>query len=97
LKLDSHLAELKKRHAALEKSVRALQRSPGSDSLHISRLKKEKLRLKEEMRRLKNVNHLTVASVPAQTLENLEDDPGPTLDSVTMSDETDADAIDIAA
>jgi len=50
--LSSHLQELRRKHESLEAEVESVQRSPGSDDLQISALKKQKLRLKEEIHRL---------------------------------------------
>lgn len=52
MSLTSHLTELKKKHEKLSNAVETAQRSPGVDDLEISRLKKEKLHLKEEITRL---------------------------------------------
>lgn len=52
MSLSSHLEQLKKKHQTLSEKVEAAQRAPGSDDLHIAELKKEKLRLKEEITRL---------------------------------------------
>ena len=52
--ISSHLSELKRKHEALSEQVEAAQRSPGTDDLSISELKKQKLRLKEEMARLQS-------------------------------------------
>ena len=52
MSLSSHLQELQKRHHALEVRVEEAQRSPGTDDLEITRLKKEKLKIKEEIERL---------------------------------------------
>ena len=52
--ISSHLSELKRKHEALSEKVEAAQRSPGTDDLSISELKKQKLRLKEEMVRLQS-------------------------------------------
>lgn len=48
----SHLVELHKKHEALSEMVEQEQRNPGSDALKIAELKKQKLRLKEEIARL---------------------------------------------
>lgn len=48
----SHIAELKKKHEHLSDAVEKAQRSPGTDDLHIADLKKQKLKLKEEISRL---------------------------------------------
>lgn len=52
MSLSSHLSELQKKHATLSQKVQDIQRSPGSNDLEIANLKKEKLRLKEEIERL---------------------------------------------
>ena len=52
MSLGAHLQELKKKHANLSAQVEQAQRSPGIDDLTIRELKKEKLRLKEEISRL---------------------------------------------
>ncbi|MEC3859892.1 DUF465 domain-containing protein [Mesobacterium sp. TK19101] len=52
MSLSSHLQELKKKHQSLSEAVEMAQRSPGVDDLHIADLKKQKLRLKEEIARL---------------------------------------------
>jgi hypothetical protein len=48
----SHLVELRRKHETISEMVEGLQRSPGSDSLRIAELKKQKLKLKEEIERL---------------------------------------------
>ncbi len=50
--LSAHIAELRKKHDHLSAQVESIQRSPGSDPLKIAELKKQKLRLKEEITRL---------------------------------------------
>ena len=52
--LSSHLQELRKKHQFLSDQVEAAQRSPSTDDLIITDLKKQKLRLKEEIQRLSN-------------------------------------------
>jgi hypothetical protein len=52
MSLSSHLQELQNKHQTLTEQVEKAQRSPSADDLHITRLKKEKLRLKEEIGRL---------------------------------------------
>jgi hypothetical protein len=48
----SHLQELRRKHENLSHMVEEAQRSPGSDDLRIAELKKQKLKLKEEISRL---------------------------------------------
>lgn len=50
--LSSHVQELRRKHEALSRRVEEAQRSPGMDALSISELKKQKLRLKEQIERL---------------------------------------------
>ncbi|MBL4626631.1 MAG: DUF465 domain-containing protein [Roseicyclus sp.] len=52
MSIGAHLQELKKKHAHLSDTVEKQQRSPGVDDLTVQELKKEKLRLKEEIIRL---------------------------------------------
>lgn len=48
----SHLQELRRKHDHLSTLVEQEQRSPGASDLRIADLKKQKLRLKEEITRL---------------------------------------------
>lgn len=50
--MSSHLQELRKKHESLSEKVEMAQRSPASDDLQVTELKKQKLRLKEEIHRL---------------------------------------------
>ncbi|HGG64027.1 YdcH family protein [Profundibacter sp.] len=50
--MSSHLNELRKKHQNLSEMVEQEQRNPGADDLYIVDLKKQKLRLKEEISRL---------------------------------------------
>ncbi|MFD1341994.1 YdcH family protein [Litorisediminicola beolgyonensis] len=52
MSLSSHLQELKKKHRMLSDAVEEAQRAPSVDGLHVAELKKQKLRLKEEISRL---------------------------------------------
>jgi len=52
MSLSSHVEELKKKHQNLSEQVEEAQRSPGVSDFEISELKKQKLRLKEEIARL---------------------------------------------
>jgi hypothetical protein len=52
MSLTSHLQELRRKHEALSDQVEAAQRSPGTDGLEIAEMKKQKLKLKEEIHRL---------------------------------------------
>lgn len=52
MSLTSHLIELRRKHELLSDKVVQAQRSPGVDDLAIGEMKKQKLRLKEEISRL---------------------------------------------
>jgi hypothetical protein len=52
MSLSSHLIELKRKHEHLSMEVEEAQRAPSVDGLQIAELKKQKLRLKEEIERL---------------------------------------------
>ena len=53
MKLQSRIEVLKKRHAELDMRITQEDRRPCPNEIQISRLKIEKLRLKEQMERLK--------------------------------------------
>jgi len=48
----SHLQELRRKHESLSSLVEQEQRKPASDALRIADLKKQKMRLKEQITRL---------------------------------------------
>ncbi|WP_299610622.1 YdcH family protein [uncultured Tateyamaria sp.] len=48
----AHLEELKKKHQSLSDQVDMAQRSPGIDHVEVASMKKQKLKLKEEITRL---------------------------------------------
>lgn len=48
----SHLQELRRKHEHLSEMVEREQRSPGTDALKIADMKKQKMKLKEEITRL---------------------------------------------
>ena len=52
--VSSHLQELRRKHQTLAHQVEVEQRSAGIDTLRIAELKKQKLRLKEQIERLQN-------------------------------------------
>ncbi len=57
MNLQSHLTELRRKHEALSTRIDREQRSPSADDLAIAALKKEKLRLKDEIARLSGTIH----------------------------------------
>ena len=50
--LTAHLETLKRKHLEMSDAVEKAQRAPGTDALEVATMKKEKLRLKEEIARL---------------------------------------------
>jgi hypothetical protein len=52
MSLNSHLQELRRKHQTLSEAVEEAQKSPGTDALELSSLKKQKLQLKEQIERL---------------------------------------------
>lgn len=52
MSLMSHIEELKKKHQTLSQQVEAALRAPGTPDVEIAALKKQKLRLKDEIERL---------------------------------------------
>jgi hypothetical protein len=51
--IESHLAELEKRHRALEQEIAEALAHPSTDNLQIAELKRKKLHVKDEMARLR--------------------------------------------
>ncbi|MFM2356797.1 MAG: hypothetical protein RLZZ528_2533 [Pseudomonadota bacterium] len=52
MSMNSHLQELRKKHQHLSEAVEEAERSPSVDHLAIADMKKQKLRIKEEIARL---------------------------------------------
>ena len=52
MSVHSHVQELRKKHQNLSEAVERAQRAPGVDDLALTEMKREKLRLKEEISRL---------------------------------------------
>jgi hypothetical protein len=55
MSLVSHIEELKRKHQNLSAKVEQAQRAPGVSTLDVAEMKKQKLRLKEEITRLAGV------------------------------------------
>jgi hypothetical protein len=51
--LAGHLAELSEKHRLLEMRIQEELARPSADDIQLSRLKKEKLRIKDEMAKLR--------------------------------------------
>ncbi len=52
--MEMHLAELEKKHRALEHQIEDAMHHPGIDTLALSELKRRKLLLKDEIERLRH-------------------------------------------
>lgn len=52
MSVTAHVSALQKKHEVLSRTIEEEQRSPASEALHISQMKREKLRIKEEISRL---------------------------------------------
>lgn len=52
MNLSSHLKELQNKHDTLSQEVEQAQRSPAFDDIQITALKRQKLKIKEEIERL---------------------------------------------
>jgi hypothetical protein len=51
--IQAHIASLEKKHGDLEEELQSILLSPSSDDKEIVELKRRKLRLKDELQRLK--------------------------------------------
>jgi hypothetical protein len=54
MSVESHLAELERRHEALKREIQEVQAHPGFDELEVAALKKRKLHVKDEIAKLKH-------------------------------------------
>lgn len=50
--LSKHLEALKKKHHDMDEAIEQAQRAPGVDGLEVAAMKKQKMRLKEQITRL---------------------------------------------
>ncbi|SFB64237.1 hypothetical protein SAMN03159496_06436 [Rhizobium sp. NFR07] len=56
--IQAHIASLEKKHGDLEEELQTILSSPSADDREIAEVKRRKLRLKDEMQRLKaNTRH----------------------------------------
>ncbi|WP_367119612.1 YdcH family protein [Ponticaulis sp.] len=53
MSLENHLQELSARHKKIDDALQEESKRPSSDSLKMSRMKREKLKLKEEIQSLR--------------------------------------------
>lgn len=54
MSVESHLAELERRHEALKREIEEAQTHPGFDEMEVASLKKRKLHVKDEIAKLKH-------------------------------------------
>lgn len=55
--IEAHLATLEKKHFALEEELHAAMNQPSSDDRTIADIKRRKLRIKDEIERLRAPSH----------------------------------------
>jgi hypothetical protein len=60
MSIQSHLAELEKRHRALEEEITEALNHPSIDDLKIAELKRRKLQVKDEIARLRQESGASV-------------------------------------
>ena len=60
MSVESHLAELERRHEALKREIQEAQTHPGVDELEITALKRRKLQIKDEIAQLRDREHRTM-------------------------------------
>jgi hypothetical protein len=60
MSMQSHLAELEKKHQALEEQINDCLTHPAVDDLKVVELKRRKLQLKDEIERLRQNGHASV-------------------------------------
>lgn len=54
MSLQTHLTELSRRHEAIEREIQNAMAHPAADDLRIAELKRRKLRLKDEMAKIRD-------------------------------------------
>ena len=52
MSMASHLSQLRERHAVLDREIEETAKSPGSNDLELTAMKRRKLQLKEQISRL---------------------------------------------
>lgn len=55
--IEAHLATLEKKHFALEEELHAAMNQPSSDDRTIADIKRRKLRIKDEIERIRSSTH----------------------------------------
>lgn len=60
MSVESHLAELERRHEALKREIQEAQSHPSFDELEVAQLKRRKLHIKDEIAKLRHQSEATV-------------------------------------
>ncbi len=60
MSVESHLAELERRHEALKREIQEAQSHPGFDEFEVAALKRRKLHIKDEIAKLMQHHEETV-------------------------------------
>jgi hypothetical protein len=55
MSLQMHLTELARKHEALDREIRSAMAHPSADDLRVAELKRRKLKLKDELNKLRDV------------------------------------------
>ncbi|MBN9672432.1 YdcH family protein [Roseibium aggregatum] len=53
MSMQSHLAELERRHAEMKRRIEDAQLHPSTDSLELAGMKRQKLKIKDEIERIR--------------------------------------------
>ena len=64
--IEARVRELDQRHQSLKTLIAREERAPSTDSLYLSELKRKKLKLKEEIERIKSVMRQEVCELTLQ-------------------------------
>ncbi|WP_298819853.1 DUF465 domain-containing protein [uncultured Roseibium sp.] len=54
MSMQSHLAELERRHAEMKRKIEDALMHPSTDSLQLANMKRQKLKIKDEIERLRS-------------------------------------------
>ena len=75
MSIQTHLAELERRHHALEQEIDEAQAHPATDDLKLAELKRRKLQVKDEIVRLQQLGRLDLQALVTRriALEELND------------------------
>jgi hypothetical protein len=57
MSIEAHLATLEKKHFALEEELHAAMNTPSAEDQSIADIKRRKLRIKDEIERLRSTSH----------------------------------------